>query len=130
MIKDWQIEKIIEMRKQGKRYRDIAFELDISPKLVREISQNKSFNIQRKINNEEDEKKENTKSKYITINLQIPNKDYIYFQKLKEELKGKYGSVADEYVFLKLLEIYQKYVNILEENEKLKEIIKRNWGVK
>jgi len=41
MIKDWQVKKIIEMKKQGKSYRDIAFELDISTELIREISQSK-----------------------------------------------------------------------------------------
>jgi hypothetical protein len=120
MISEEKIKKIKEMKKQGKSNVEIGLEMGITPALIREITKKTGGSV-----NKDGEIMENTKVKFIIMKLQISQKDYFYFQKIKQELSKKNGEISDEFVLYKLLEIYQKFAEYEEENKKLKEILKR-----
>ncbi len=130
-VQEWQVRKIEEMRKQGKKYSEISFEVGISPEMVRHICNNiRSY--KQKFNLKEDKEEHKTEDSvargFKVIRLEISNKDYMYFLKIKEEIEKKLDSVSEEYVFYRLLEVYRKYKELEEENEKLRRILINRGG--
>lgn len=129
-VQEWQVKKIEEMRKMGKRYSDISLEVGLSPEMVRYICNN-IREYKRKLNLEEKEehnakKVEDSVAKgFKVMRLELSYKDYMYFLKIKNEIEKKIGEVSEEYVFYRLLELYRNYTELEEENKKLKKILER-----
>jgi len=128
MISEEKIKKIKEMRKAGKTYVEIGLELDLSTSIVEDIVKNK-YSIQHKNKKKEEEIDIDNdminKRKFTQMKIEVLNDDYIYFTKIRDDLKKKYGTVSDTLVLHKLLEVYQKFNEIDEENKKLKIMLKR-----
>jgi|GEM_PF-2722361 len=129
-IQEWQVKKIEEMRKEGKGYREIAFEVDISPEMVRYICNNirrykKRFDLEDKEDHNETKVEDSVARGFKVIRLELSYKDYMYFLKIKNEIEKKLGEVSEEYVFYRLLELYRNYTELEEENKKLKKILER-----
>jgi len=112
-VQEWQVRKIEEMRKQGKKYSEISFEVGISPEMVRYICNKKEEQSKTKV--------ENSVAKgFVILKLEISSKDYLYFMKIKEEIESRLKNVSEEYVFYKLLDVYKRYKEIEKENKKLR----------
>ena len=126
-VQEWQVRKIEEMRKQGKKYSEISFEVGISPEMVRYICNNIQ-NYKRSFAIKEEQSKtkvENSVAKgvakgFVILKLEISSKDYLYFMKIKEEIESRLANVSEEYVFYKLLDVYKRYKEIEKENKKLR----------
>lgn len=130
-IEAWQIQKIKEMREKGMSYRDISFELGLSHSFIEYVCKNmKSIERNRILENDKEDKNNDIQNikklpkGFKEIKFEIREKDYIVFLKIKEEIQKRIGSIADEYVFLKLIEAYREKEKIEEENRKLKSYLK------
>lgn len=123
-IEDWKIRKIEKMRREGKKYVDIALETDLSPDTVKYICENLSSYVkkQRDIVENKD-KDEVSRKRFRILELEVSEKDYFVFLKIKDELRKKLGKVGDGYVFYILLETYIKYKQLEDENKKIKKML-------
>jgi len=64
-------------------------------------------------------------AKFYELNLMVPRHEYLRFTGIKRELEEQMGEIPEEYVLYKLLTIHKEYKAVLEENKKLKRILKR-----
>lgn len=133
-VEVWQLQKIKEMREKGMSYRDISFELGLSHGFIEYVCKNmKSLEKSMILENTNEKSKDIQKDTqnlrklpkgFREIKFEIHEKDYMVFMKIKDEIKKRIGNIADEYVFLKLLEAYREKEKIEEENKKLKKHLK------
>jgi len=125
-------EKILELRRLGGSISMIAFRLGVPPSFVREIiekdknkrNKNKRGNIYKNKEKIEVEKNneevEEVNTKYKKLILEVNEWDLHRFMRIKREYEKKLGNVSNEYVFLKLLSVFERK----EEIEKKEKILK------
>jgi adenylosuccinate lyase len=122
------IEKIVKMRNEGKKFREISEVVGYTTAYVVYIYNNRHTLIRRyygisddidKILNSEEM---NIGTKQITFNL--PEQDYGRYAKIKYEIIKKMEMGTDEYVFIKLLDAYDELKRIKEKEQEYLDYLK------
>lgn len=100
-------DKVIELRKQGLTYKDIAKRFKISAMTVRDIILENAPELAEK--NE------------LTLKLELSPGDYQVFKNIKKELEKSLDNVSDEYVFIRLLWAWDELKKLKERLQALRE---------
>ena len=127
------IEKIVKMRKEGKKLREISQEVGFTPSYVGYIYRNRHALIKKwyGISDEIDKMIESMEAEYIKeddsikeLTFKLQEQDYNRYAKIKYESIKSLGMGSDEYVFLKLLEAYDELKRIKEKEQEYLDYLK------
>jgi len=127
------IEKIVKMRKEGKKLREISQEVGFTPSYVGYVYRNRHALIKKwyGISDEIDKMIESMEAEYIKeddsikeLTFKLQEQDYNRYAKIKYESIKSLGMGSDEYVFLKLLEAYDELKRIKEKEQEYLDYLK------
>lgn len=100
------IDKVIELRRQGMSYEEIAKEVHVDKMVVRDIIMQYAPEL--------------SNSSWHILKLELSPTDYRLFMNIKKEIEKTIGEVSEEYVFLRLMWAWQELQSLQEKLELLK----------
>lgn len=117
------IKRIIELQKENKKIRDIAFEVGLSPDYVYKIIRNIDYYKRKYLRKDEDNLQENTSEIYNEgkkLIFELQDTEYNLYMNLKKYMRKNLDlEPSDRYIFLKMLyHFYDFYVNNEKNREK------------
>ena len=127
------IEKIVKMRKEGKKLREISQEVGFTPTYVGYVYRNRHALIKKwyGISDEIDKMIESMEAEYIKeddsikeLTFKLQEQDYNRYAKIKYESIKSLAMGSDEYVFLKLLDAYDELKRIKEKEQEYLDYLK------
>jgi len=127
------IEKIVKLRKEGKKLREISQEVGFTPSYVDYVYRNRHALIRRwyGISDEIDKMIESTEAEDIKegdsikeLTFKLQEQDYNRYAKIKYEIIKSLDMGSDEYVFMRLLDAYDELQRIKEQEREYRDYLK------